>query len=108
MNAHADEVFRSSFLIKTHQVFRVEFLRLPRRNDILEPELAWMAIARNVAFILLAPLHVHVARVPISCFGSRLWTPVRPYAEFGIAEPFGSLISGQRLLRRLEWTGSDL
>lgn len=50
-----------------------------------------MAVSLDVILVLFIALDIHVAGVPVAVFDGRLWSPIRPYLEFGIAIPLGHL-----------------
>src|SRR5262249_43967088 len=108
MHAHADEVLRAGFLIQADQMVGIELVALPCRNDVLEAELAWMAVGRHVKLVLFVALDVDVAGVPIALLGRRLRTPMRPDAELRVTIPLGDLVRLERIARTFELTFSDL
>ena len=102
VRAHADEVAGPGLLVHRHQPIRVPFLRFPQRDDVLVAVRGGMAVGLQVMLVLHVSLDVHVLGVPVAHHGHRLRAPVRPHAELGVAEPFGTLVLRERLERRLE------
>ena len=103
MHCLAHKVACAGLHIEIHQSVGIEFLRLPQRADILVAELRRMAVMADVVQILLGALYVHVAGIPVAVHRDRLRSPVRPDAEFRIAEPVRALVFPQRFKACLEF-----
>jgi hypothetical protein len=103
MHCLAHKVACAGLHIEIHQSVGIEFLRLPQRADILVAELRRMAVMADVVQILLGALYVHVAGIPVAVHRDRLRSPVRPDAEFCIAEPVRALVFPQRFKACLEF-----
>ena len=56
-----------------------------------------MAFGVNIVLILPAPLFIHYSAIPVAVFRLALRSPMCPNAEFGVTEPFRTLIRGQTL-----------
>ena len=107
MRAHADEILRSRFLVQGHQPIGIPFLGLPERNDVFIAEHRRMPVMGEMIFVVVAPLFVHLPRIPIPFHRHGLRAPMRPDAEFRVAKPFGIAILLERLHRRLEGPRGD-
>jgi hypothetical protein len=99
MRAHADEIFRARFLVELHQLGGIEAIGFPSGDHVLESHFRRMAEMFEMILVLAAVLDIDVARVPIAGFRGGLWSPVRPNAELGVAEPFGRGVALERLAR---------
>src|ERR1019366_7415651 len=69
MTTHGDVILRASLLVETHQVVRLELVRLPGLDDVDKPRLRRMTIVFEVVLILRLALNVHTPGVPIAVLG---------------------------------------
>src|SRR3569833_1217057 len=80
----------------------------PAFFEFHEAGIGGMAVKLQVMQIELVALDIHLARIPVAIFRHALRRPMRPDAEFGVAEPVGRVILRlQRLPIRLERSRSD-
>ena len=109
MAGQRHEVLSAGLHIEVEQCVRIEVFRLPGADDVNEARIGRMAIMRQMVVILLLPLQIHVAGIPIAVFGGALRPPMGPDAELRVAEPVRRLIAGdQRVPGRGEWSAGDL
>ena len=87
-----DEVARPDILVEFDQIFGIPLLGPPFVYHILESELGGVAVFLDMEFVLPVPGVIHVSGIPVARLGFALRAPVCPYAELGIAEPFGYLV----------------
>ncbi len=95
MVAHGKEISGTGFLEKGYQPLRVPFFGFPFVDYILEAEFRRMSVMLQVPLVGSTALFLHAPTVAVAGFGLALRTPVCPYAEFGVAEPFGHFVLGQ-------------
>ena len=87
VHCHAAEILCTGFLVEGDEVVGVESIGLPRGDYVLEAELRGVAVGSDVILVLLVPLDVHIAGVPVAVLGGGLRAPMRPDAELGVAKP---------------------
>jgi hypothetical protein len=102
VDAHADEVLRAGLAVQARESLGVEALGLPQRNGVLVAELRRVAVGLQMILVLAAALHVHVARVPVAGADGGRRSPMRPEAEFGVAEPLRAGVLLERAISGLE------
>ena len=102
VRSHADEILRAGLLVEPHQTVGIPLLRLPQRDDVLIAKFRRMAVMVRVIGVVLVARFVHAAGIPVAVHRHRLRAPMRPNAELCVPKPFGIMVVGQRIHRRLE------
>src|SRR5579875_2289395 len=108
MHAHAHEIAGTCFFVQSHQIIGIKTIGFPGGDNILETKPGWMTVGLHVILILIAALDVYVSCIPVAILRGGLGPPMRPDAEFGIAEPFRHFILLQRFASGLKRAGRNI
>ena len=98
----ANKVPCAGLYIKAHQRLGIKPLSLPQCTNVLVAKCRRMPVVPHMVAVLVGTLYIHMPGVPVAVHWNRLRAPVRPDAEFRVAEPVRALVLAQGIKVRKE------